>query len=185
MAVNYLCAFLGLLLLSFTSPAAAASGGGGAVAVAPRYTTAPFPNGPFTTNDSTILGADGSPFAYAGVNWPGAEVVMVPEGLQYQSIATIVSKIQGLGMNSIRLTYATEMIDQIYNNGMTDVTIKRAFIDGLGVNEGMKVLGQVLAKNPDFRETTTRLEVRKMQYVFFFFFFSSLVDLDGVEVVNT
>lgn len=37
---------------------------------------------------------------------------MVPEGLQYQSVETIVSKIKSLGMNSIRLTYATELIDQ-------------------------------------------------------------------------
>lgn len=31
---------------------------------------------------------------------------MIPEGLQYQPIAAIVSKIRSLGMNAIRLTYA-------------------------------------------------------------------------------
>ncbi|PSR87116.1 glycoside hydrolase superfamily [Coniella lustricola] len=122
-------------------------------------TATPFPNGPFTTNASTILGADGSPFVYAGVNWPGAEVVMIPEGLQYQSIATIVSKIQSLGMNTIRLTYATEMIDQVYSNGLKDIPIKTAFVKALGVDEGMRVFQQVVARNPEFNEDTTRLQV--------------------------
>jgi len=85
---------------------------------------------------------------------------MIPEGLQYQSIETIVSKIKDLGMNAIRLTYATEMIDQYYDNGRTDVTIQKAFADALGQEDGMTVYEKVVANNPSFGPETTRLQVR-------------------------
>lgn len=120
---------------------------------------APWPNGPFTTDGSWIIGADGSNVTYAGVNWPGAAETMVPEGLQYQSIETIVSRIQSLGMNSIRLTYATELIDQIYENNMTDIPIMTAFTDALGTDNGTSIFNKVLANNPAFNSNTTRLQV--------------------------
>ena len=97
---------------------------------------------------------------YAGVNWPGAADVMIPEGLQYQSVKTIMSKIKSLGMNVIRLTYAIEMIDDIYGN--VDSSLKTAFIQALGQTNGTKVLKQVLAANPSFTEKTTRLQVRDL-----------------------
>lgn len=84
---------------------------------------------------------------------------MVPEGLQYQSIETIVSKIKSLGMNSIRMTYATELIDQIYTNNMTDVSIQQSFINALGQDNGTDVFNKVTAKNPSFSSNTTRLQV--------------------------
>jgi hypothetical protein len=56
---------------------------------------------------------------------------MVPEGLQYESIQSIVSKIKSLGMNVIRLTYAIEMIDDILDDG-GDVSIRTAFQRALG-----------------------------------------------------
>ncbi|KAF3771168.1 family 5 glycoside hydrolase, partial [Cryphonectria parasitica EP155] len=116
-------------------------------------------NGPFKTADSWIIAADGSKVSYAGVNWPGAEMTMVPEGLQYQSIETIVTRIQSLGMNSIRLTYATEMIDQIYENDMADIPIVTAFTSALGVENGTEIFNQVVANNPSFNNETTRLQV--------------------------
>lgn len=127
---------------------------------AAQDTSSAWPNGPFTTIDSSMIGADGSNVTYAGANWPGASEVMIPEGLQYQSIATIVSRIKELGMNSIRLTYATEMIDQIYDRNMKDVSLKTAFTDALGVDNGTQVFNKVVAKNPSFSEATTRMEVR-------------------------
>lgn len=84
---------------------------------------------------------------------------MVPEGLQYQSIEDIVSKIKSLGMNSIRLTYATELIDQIYENNMTDVSIEQSFINALGQDNGTEIFNKVTAKNPSFNSNTTRLQV--------------------------
>lgn len=119
----------------------------------------PWPNGPFSTSGSWILDASNNNVTYAGANWPGAAETMVPEGLQYQSIESIVSKIKSLGMNSIRLTYATEMIDQIYDNNMTDVSIRTSFTNALGAANGTLVFESVVANNPSFGNSTTRLQV--------------------------
>jgi len=70
-----------------------------------------WPNAPLVTSGRWIHNANGQNVTYAGVNWPGAADVMIPEGLQYSSIASIVAGIKSLGMNAIRLTFAIEMID--------------------------------------------------------------------------
>ncbi|KAI1437374.1 glycoside hydrolase family 5 protein [Xylaria sp. CBS 124048] len=124
--------------------------------VTPR---ASWPNGPLVTSGRWITDASGTKVTYAGVNWPGAMDTMIPEGLQYQSIETIVSKIKSLGMNAIRLTYAIEMIDQYYDNGERDVSIQQAFTNALGQDDGMSIYNQVVAKNPSFGPETTRLQV--------------------------
>ncbi|KAI4729504.1 putative endoglucanase E1 [Aureobasidium sp. EXF-10728] len=116
-----------------------------------------WPNTPFTTSGRDMKNSLNETVVYAGVNWPGAADVMIPEGLQYQSISTIMSQIKDLGMNVIRLTYAIEMIDDIYEN--KDSSLKTAFIQALGETNGTKVLNQVLLNNPSFTENTTRLEV--------------------------
>ena len=82
---------------------------------------------------------------------------MIPEGLQYASIQSIVSKIKSLGMNVIRLTYAIEMIDDIYAGG--DNTIKTSFIHALGTVNGTALFKEVVKHNPQFSAGTTRLEV--------------------------
>lgn len=117
-----------------------------------------WPNGPFSTSGRWILDRSGNTITYAGVNWPGASETMIPEGLQYSSIESIVSKIKSLGMNVIRLTYATEMIDDIYENGF-DVPLKTSFINALGSSSGTRVYNSVLQQNPQFNDKTTRLEV--------------------------
>jgi hypothetical protein len=116
-----------------------------------------WPHTPFTTSGRDIKNSLHETVVYAGVNWPGAADVMIPEGLQYQSIHTIMTKIKSLGMNVIRLTYAIEMIDDIYDG--KDSSLKTAFIQALGKTNGTKVLKQVLSANPSFTEKTTRLEV--------------------------
>ncbi|KAL1841136.1 hypothetical protein VTJ49DRAFT_7361 [Mycothermus thermophilus] len=120
---------------------------------------AAWPNGPFVTSGRWIRDASGQTVTYAGTNWPGHGETMVPEGLQYQSIETIVGMIKSLGMNAVRLTFAIQMIDEIYANGGNDITLERAFVQALGQTNGTRVLGQVLAKNPRFTRSTTRLEV--------------------------
>ncbi|KAK3386659.1 glycoside hydrolase superfamily [Podospora didyma] len=119
-----------------------------------------WPNGPFKTSGRWILDASGTNVTYAGVSWPGHGEAMVPEGLQYQSIATIVGKVKSLGMNAIRLTYATEMIDQIFENGGEgkDVSIEAAFVAALGKENGTAVLEKVIKNNPSFSKATTRLQ---------------------------
>ncbi|KAI1333734.1 glycoside hydrolase superfamily [Xylariaceae sp. FL0016] len=120
---------------------------------------ATWPNGPFGTSGRWMTDATGTKVTYAGVNWPGSLDAMIPEGLQYQSIENIVSKIKGLGMNAIRLTYAIEMIDQYYDNGESDITMQKTLTDALGQDDGMDVYNQVVANNPSFGTYTTRLQV--------------------------
>ncbi|PSN68792.1 glycosyl hydrolase family 5 protein-like protein/cellulase [Corynespora cassiicola Philippines] len=116
-----------------------------------------FPNAPFETSNQWVLDSTGENFTYVGVNWPGAGEVMIPEGLQYQSIQSIVSKIKSLKMNVVRLTFAIEMIDDIKDNG-GDVTIQKAFTKALG-NQGETVYQQVIKNNPQFNSGTTRMQV--------------------------
>jgi hypothetical protein len=112
-----------------------------------------------TTSGRWITDKTGVKVTYVGVNWPGSLETMIPEGLQYQSIETIVSKIKSLSMNAIRLTYATEMIDQYYDNGETDVVMQQAFTDALGQEDGMAIYDKVVKNNPTFGAETTRLQV--------------------------
>jgi hypothetical protein len=128
-------------------------------AIAAEHPRAAWPNGPFVTSGRWIADAGGSNVTYVGVNWPGHGETMVPEGLQHQSIATIVGKIKSLGMNVIRLTYAIEMIDQVEDNGGDDIPIQTAFVDALGKEKGSAVYDEVIANNPSFDSTTTRLQV--------------------------
>ncbi|KAG9251020.1 glycoside hydrolase family 5 protein [Emericellopsis atlantica] len=116
-----------------------------------------FPDLPFKTSGSEIITSKNTPIKVAGTNWPGHNDVMVPEGLQYRSIKGIVSDLKSTGMNVIRLTYAIEMIDQLLDENKSD--LQSAFVDALGETEGMAVLQQVLANNPEFSATSSRLDV--------------------------
>ncbi|KAK7935853.1 glycoside hydrolase family 5 protein [Apiospora marii] len=118
-----------------------------------------WPYAPFVTSGRDVKNTEDQDVVYAGANWPGAGEVMIPEGLQYQSIETIVSKMKSIGMNAIRLTFAIELIDQIYDNEGVDVPLSTAFTEALGAENGKTILDQVLANNPSFTESTTRLEV--------------------------
>ncbi|KAI1103679.1 glycoside hydrolase family 5 protein [Jackrogersella minutella] len=120
---------------------------------------ASWPYGPLVTSGRDMKNSQGDNVVYAGANWPGHSEVMIPDGLRYQSIETIVSKIKSTGMNSIRLTYAIQMIDDIYANNGKDTTVKDSFTKALGSTNGPKVYSEFLAKNPSFSDSTTRLQV--------------------------
>jgi hypothetical protein len=80
---------------------------------------------------------------------------MVPEGLQFRSVAQIVTTVKGLGMNVVRLTYATEMVDEALA-GRTDA--KAGFIKALGPRNGEAVWRNITQKN-GWRDGITRLQV--------------------------
>ncbi|KXS99215.1 hypothetical protein AC578_6898 [Pseudocercospora eumusae] len=117
-----------------------------------------WPFAPFKTSGRDIIDTRGHKVVYAGINWPGAADVMIPEGLQYQSISTIVSKIKQVGLNVIRLTYAIEMIDDIFNS-TADSTLSGALTKALGSANASIILNQILTHNPDLSAQTTRLQV--------------------------
>jgi len=110
------------------------------------------------TDGRQIKGASGANIVFAGADWPGAGETMLPEGLQYNSIANIVSKIKSAGLNVIRLTYAIEMIDDNYSDGPNQ-SLQSTLTNALGADNGPTVLAQMLKSNPSFTAQTTRLEV--------------------------
>jgi hypothetical protein len=118
-------------------------------------------NTPFTASGRWIHDSKGEVFTYAGANWPGAGEVMIPEGMQYASIASTVSKLKNLGMNVIRLTFPIELVDDILDNG-GDVTVQKSLINALGSANGTKVFNQIRKVNPQIKTTTTRLQVFDM-----------------------
>jgi endoglucanase len=113
---------------------------------------------PLSTKGRDVIDANGDVFHYKATNWPGHQEIMIPEGLQYSSVSDIVSWFPKLGLNSVRLTFAIEMIDEYYSNSPNQ-TLEKSVINALGQVNGTKVLNQILAKNPQFRRNTTRLQV--------------------------
>jgi len=113
---------------------------------------------PLSTKGRDIVDADGNVFYFASTNWPGHQEVMVPEGLQHASVKDIVSWFPKFGLNSVRLTFAIEMIDDYIDNSPNQ-TLEKSFINSLGEANGTIVLNQILEKNPGFTKETTRLEV--------------------------
>jgi hypothetical protein len=124
----------------------------------PLTARATWPDLPFKASGRDIVSSSGSKIVYAGVNWPGAADTMLPEGLQYNSVANIVSLIKSLDMNVVRLTFAIEMIDDIYSD-RPEQSLQATLIKALGQENGTTILGQILGNNPDFTPETTRLEV--------------------------
>jgi hypothetical protein len=114
---------------------------------------------PFSSSDRWIVDANNNHVPYVGINWPGAADTMLPEGLQYLSIENIVSVVSQTGFNSVRLTFAIEMVDDILDNG-GDVSLNDALVNALGQTNGTIILQQILTNNPQFTACTTRLQVR-------------------------
>lgn len=118
-----------------------------------------FPDVPFNTDGRWIVDACGQNVTYTGVNWPGAADTGLPEGLQYSSVKDIVSKVKAAGFNVIRLTFAVQIIDEIYENGGNDIPISTAFTQALGAENGTKILQQVLTNNPSLTADSTRVQI--------------------------
>lgn len=116
------------------------------------------PTLPLSTKGRDIVDAKGDVFHFASTNWPGHQEVMVPEGLQHASVKDIVAWFPKFGLNSVRLTFAIEMIDDYLSNSPNQ-TLEKSFINSLGEVNGTTVLNQILKNNPEFTKETTRLEV--------------------------
>lgn len=126
--------------------------------VTPSSNTTSWPYGPLVTQGRNMVNQVGQEVVYAGANWPGHLDAMIPEGLQYQSVAGIVSQIKGMGLNVIRLTYAIEMIDDIFDDN-ADQTLQRTLIKALGQENGTDIMNKILKNNPQFSENSTRLDL--------------------------
>lgn len=113
---------------------------------------------PLSRDGRWIVDAKNNTVPIVGVNWPAAGPAMIPEGLSHQSIAAIVQKIADFGFNTVRLTFATEMVDDILDNG-GDVTLVDALTIAMGQDNATELLMDILLSNPGFTPQTTRLEV--------------------------
>ncbi|WQF87077.1 Putative glycoside hydrolase, family 5, glycoside hydrolase superfamily [Colletotrichum destructivum] len=113
---------------------------------------------PLSVHDRYIVDSKNATVAMVGVNWAGHERAMIPEGLQYQSVEHIVRRIAETGFNSVRLTFASEMVDDIVERG-GDVSLKTTLQNALGPENGTAVMAQIIKNNPAFGEGTRRLEI--------------------------
>ncbi|KAE9972155.1 hypothetical protein BLS_004157 [Venturia inaequalis] len=112
---------------------------------------------PLSTSGRDIIDNANNTVTYAGINWPGHIDAMIPEGLEYQSIEDIVSRIKSVGFNVIRLTFAVEMVDQIIEGG--DVAVQTSFVKALGDTDGGLVWKKFQERNPGLGDDITRLGV--------------------------
>ncbi|KAF2670185.1 glycoside hydrolase [Microthyrium microscopicum] len=110
---------------------------------------------PLSTSGASFIDATGTKFNYAGVNWPGHMGAMIPEGLQYQSIASIVQSIKKLNMNVVRFTYSTQMVDEAITG---TVDAKSGVLKALGEKNGAPIWAKIVEKNR-FPEGVTRLQI--------------------------
>lgn len=113
---------------------------------------------PLSVKGRDILDSNGNVFHYVATNWPGHQEIMIPEGLQHASIEEIVSWFPKFGLNSVRLTFAIEMIDDIYDNNPNQ-TLEKSVLNALGETNGTIILNDILTHNPQFTKNTTRLQV--------------------------
>ena len=121
-----------------------------------------WPHGPFTTEGNQIKNANGEPVIFVGTNWPGSGETMIPEGIEFRSIADIVSMMKYVGYNFVRHTYPIQMIDQIYENNGTDITVQHALLYALGEDNGTRIMEMIHKNNPQITNSTTRFEVLSM-----------------------
>ncbi|KAF2711032.1 glycoside hydrolase family 5 protein, partial [Pleomassaria siparia CBS 279.74] len=116
-------------------------------------------NGPYSTKGRDIVDSRGQKITWAGVNWPMSGETMVPEGLEWASAEEILEDIASVGFNYIRMGYAIQMIDQVYDRNGVDVPLEVAMINALGYVNGTKVTNAIVAKNPGWTSQTTRFEI--------------------------
>lgn len=118
-----------------------------------------WPYAPFSTSGRNIVNARNDVLHWAGVNWPLNEVSMLPEGIEWQSADTILDFIEDAGFNFIRMGYATEMIDDLYDRGGKDVPICESLTSSLGNDNGTSICHRISENNGEWNENTTRFEV--------------------------
>ncbi|CAN9176405.1 unnamed protein product [Alternaria alternata] len=113
---------------------------------------------PLSTKGRDIIDSNGDVFHFMSTNWPGHQEIMIPEGLQHSSVEDIVSWFPKLGLNSVRMPFAIEMVDDYLENS-PDQTLEKSVLNAIPGTNGTDVLNSILEKNPQFTKNTTRLQV--------------------------
>lgn len=118
-----------------------------------------WPYGPLSTSGRYILNSQGEKVKWAGVNWPLNLETMLPEGIEWSSADEILDSLTDVGFNFIRMGYAAQMIDELYETSGADVSICDALIRTMGAVSGGSVCDSIIEKNNEWSKTTTRLQV--------------------------
>ncbi|KAI1382794.1 glycoside hydrolase family 5 protein [Hypoxylon trugodes] len=118
-----------------------------------------WPYAPFKTKGRDVVNNRDEVVTWAGVNWPMSGETMIPEGLEWKSAEDILDDVAGVGFNFIRMGYAIQMVEEIYDRGGEDVPLEVALIMALGYENGTKVTNEIIAKNPTWTRETTRFEI--------------------------
>ncbi|KAF6785046.1 glycoside hydrolase family 5 protein, partial [Colletotrichum musicola] len=126
---------------------------------ATNHSSDAWPYGPFSTRGRDIVNSRGEVVTWAGVNWPMSGETMIPEGLEWASVDKILDDVESVGFNYIRMGYAIEMVDQIYDREGEDVPLEVAMITALGYVNGTKVTNDIIRHNPSWTRETTRFEI--------------------------
>jgi hypothetical protein len=71
---------------------------------------APLPLVPLHAKGNIIQDSSGSRFRFNGVNWAGAHIVNVPEGLDRAPLESLARLVRTLGFNVVRLTWSVESV---------------------------------------------------------------------------
>ncbi|KAI1381133.1 glycoside hydrolase family 5 protein [Hypoxylon crocopeplum] len=121
--------------------------------------TGEWPYGPLRTKGRDIVNSRNEVITWAGVNWPMSGETMIPEGLEWKSAEAILDDVVGVGFNFIRMGYAIQMIDEVYDRGGEDVPLEVAMIMALGYENGTKITNEIIEKNPTWTRETTRFEI--------------------------
>jgi endoglucanase len=90
----------------------------------------------YHTDGTRIVDPSGNPFRIKAVSWYGLESNFAPLGLYSLSLDTILSQVQSLGFNTLRMTWSSEMLD--------------------AGSKPMSINGNV---NPDLAKLTTPLQI--------------------------
>ncbi|KAH9904218.1 glycoside hydrolase [Xylariomycetidae sp. FL2044] len=118
-----------------------------------------WPYAPFSTRGRDIVNTRNETVVWAGVNWPLSAETMIPEGLEWSSVDDILDLVKSAGFNMLRMGYAIEMVDQIYERNGTDVSLELSLISAMGYENGTRTARAMVSRNPSWTLQTTRFEI--------------------------
>ncbi|EOA91765.1 glycoside hydrolase family 5 protein [Exserohilum turcica Et28A] len=113
---------------------------------------------PLSTRGRDIIDGTGNVFHFISTNWPGHQEIMIPEGLQFASAEDIAARLPKLGLNSVRMPFAIEMVDDYLANSPKQ-TLEKSVLNAVPGTNGTDLLNAILKNNPKFTKDTTRLQV--------------------------
>lgn len=118
-----------------------------------------WPHAPFSTMGRNIVDVYNRTTYWAGVNWPLNDGSMLPEGIEWRSVDDILDFVTQVGFNFIRMGYATEMVNDVYERNGSDVSLHESLVDALGEENGTSICRRISEKNSLWNENTTRFQV--------------------------